>query len=364
MTSDATAALPIDTVAARLREEVERNFQRAVKGIQFTTAPDPKVGTTPKDVLFTRGTQRLSHYHPVGSEVYRIPLLIVVAPSNRSYFLDMMPGQSFIEFLLKRGFDVYLLDWLPPTRSESHLRLDDYVTRFIPDAVARVLKHSGESQLSVLGYCAGGLMTACYAALYADGPLKNLVCLTTPIDFEAMTLHRNLVDPRYFDVDKYIDSLEGKLVPGEAFFQGGAMLRPVSRIADQFKLWDNMWNDEYVKQYRMFDRWVTDALPMPGEYMRQFIKDLLVGNRLVKNELVLGDKTVMLGNIVAPLLHAVAEHDHLTPRGATQPLIEMAGSSDKEEVMVKGGHISVATGPKAAQRLWPKLEDWLGRRSE
>jgi polyhydroxyalkanoate synthase len=322
------------------------------------------VGLTPKDVLVTRGTQRLLHYRPLVSELYRVPLLIVVAPSNRSYFLDMTPGQSLIEFLLNCGFDVYMLDWLPPKASESNLRLDDYVTRFIPDAVDRVLRDSGESQLSVLGYCAGGLMSVCYASLYADGPLKNLVCLTTPIDFEHMTLHRNLVDPRHFDVDKYIDSLEGKLVPGEAFFQGGALLRPVSRIADQIKLWDNMWNDEYVKQYRMFDRWVTDALPMPGEYMRQFIKDLLTGNRLVKNELVLGGRTVVIGNIRVPLLHAVAEHDHLTPRDATKPLIEMAASEDKEEVTIKGGHISVATGPKAAQRLWPKLEDWLGRRSE
>jgi polyhydroxyalkanoate synthase len=355
---------PSDPTAARLREEVERSFQRTVKGIEFLTSPDPKVGTTPMDVLITRGTQRLMHYHPMASEVYRVPLLIIVAPSNRSYFLDMMPGQSLVEFLLKRGFDVYMLDWLPPRVDESRLRLDDYVTRFIPSAVQRVLIDSGEPELSVLGYCAGGLMSACYAALYAEGPLKNLVCLTTPIDFEHMTLHRNLVDPAYFDVDKYIDSLEGKLVPGEAFFQGGALLRPVSRIADQIKLWDNMWNDDYVKQYRMFDRWVTDALPLPGEYMRQFIKDLLIGNRLVKNELMLDGRTVRLENITVPLLHVVAEHDHLTPRGATKPLIEMAGSEDKGEVMLKGGHISVATGPKAVQRLWPKLDDWLGRRSE
>ena len=142
------------------------------------------------------------------------------------------------------------------------------------------------------------------------------------------------------------------------------MLRPVSRIADQYKLWDNMWNDEYVRQYRMFDKWVVDALPLPAEYMRQFVKDLLIGNKLVKDELVLAGKTVRLGAIKVPVMHAVAEHDHLTPKGATHPLIEGVGSKDKEEVVIKGGHISVATGPKAATRLWPKLEDWLGRRSE
>jgi len=353
-----------DPVLKRLTEEVERSYQRVVKGIEYLSSPDPKVGLTPKDVLYTRGTQRLSHYRPMADELYRVPLLIVVAPSNRSYFIDMVPGQSLIEFLLQRGFDVFMLDWLDPIRAESKLKLDDYVCRFIPDAVARVLKETGQKKLSVMGYCAGGLMVACYAALYASGPLKNLVCLTTPIDFDHMTLHRKLADPERFDVDSYIDGLDGDNVPGETFYQSGALLRPVSPITDQIKLWDNMWNDEYVKQYRMFDRWVTDPLPLPAEYMRQFVKDLLIGNKLVKNELTLGGRKVRLGEIKAPLLHAIAEHDHLTTRGATKPLVEMAGSKEKEEFVVKGGHISVATGPRAAQRLWPKLEEWLGSRSE
>ena len=89
-----------------------------------------------------------------------------------------------------------------------------------------------------------------------------------------------------------------------------------------------------------------------------------MGNRLLKDEFVLGGKTVRLKAIKVPLLHAVAEHDHLTPRGATRPLVERVGSKDKEEFMVKGGHVSVSTGPRAADRLWPKLESWLGSRSE
>jgi polyhydroxyalkanoate synthase len=363
--NDATASvLETNPLLNRLTEEVERSFQRLVKGVDYLASSDPKVGLTPKDVLYSRGTPRLSRYRPLTKEVYRIPVLIVVAPSNRSYFIDMMPGQSMVEFMLQRGFDVFMLDWVDPTRAESKLKLDDYVCRFIPDAVTRVLKETGQDKFSLIGYCAGGLMSACYASLYASGPLKNLVCLTTPIDFEHMTLHRNLADPKYFDIDRYIDELDGENVPGQMFFQGSALLRPASQIAEKIRLLDNLWNDEYVKQHRMFDRWVTDPLPLPAEYMRQFMKELLVGNKLMKSELVLNGKTVRLRDIKAPLLHAVAEHDHLTPSGATKPLVALAGSKDKEEFVVKGGHISVAAGPRAAQRLWPKLDEWLGSRSE
>jgi hypothetical protein len=44
----------------------------------------------------------LYHYHPLADEVYRVPVLIVMATTDWGYILDMVPGQSFIEFLLKR----------------------------------------------------------------------------------------------------------------------------------------------------------------------------------------------------------------------------------------------------------------------
>ncbi len=357
---NATNATPA-SVSARMREEVERAFQRTVKGFDFLTAPEPPVGLSPKHILHHRGTQRVVHYLPMADEVYRVPVLLVIPPSNRGYGLDMMPGQSLVEFLLKAGFDVYMLEFTEPRRSEARLSFDDYVLRFIEDAVQRVLRNSGETQLSLLGYCAGGVMSACYTALTTPGPVANLVCLTTPADFQQMEMQRNLTDPRYFDVDRAIDA--NGMVPGEAFLMGATMLRPVTPIAERVRLWDNMWNDEYVTQFRRFDGWASDTLPLPGAYMRQLIKELMIENRLLKGEFVLGGRRVDLGAIAVPFLHVVAEHDHLVPRGASKPLIGMIGSADKEELVLKGGHLSVVTGPNAKTRLWPNLETWLGRRS-
>jgi polyhydroxyalkanoate synthase subunit PhaC len=51
------------------------------------------------------------------------------------------------------------------------------------------------------------------------------------------------------------------------------------------------------------------------------------------------------------------------PYGAARPLVSMVGSTDKEELMLKGGHVSVAAGGNAVRRLWPKLDAWLGGRS-
>jgi len=39
------------------------------------------------------------------------------------------------------------------------------------------------------------------------------------------------------------------------------------------------------------------------------------------------------------------------------------GSADKQEVILKGGHVSLVAGPNAVKRLWPKLDSWLSERS-
>ena len=68
-------------------------------------------------------------------EIYRVPLLLVMALTNRGYILDLAPGQSLVEFLLKQGYDVFMLDWNPPRPDEKRLRLEDYTLDFIPECV-------------------------------------------------------------------------------------------------------------------------------------------------------------------------------------------------------------------------------------
>jgi polyhydroxyalkanoate synthase len=361
-----TAAKRADTSAdpaliERLRLEVERAVQRSLKGIELLGAPPPVVGRTPKTVLHRRGTLELVHYHTTADEVYRVPILCVMAPTNKAYVLDLAPGQSLIEFLLQRGYDVYLIDWNAPSDDERDLKIENYVLDFIPDCIRRVLQDSGERDVTLLGYCAGGMLSVIYQALHPDGPVKNLVCFTTPIDFTKMELFRSLSDPRHFDVDRFVDSVG--VVPADIVIAGFDALRPASRIAGQLRLWDNLWNDQFVKGYRMMERWGNETLPLPGGYFRQTTKDLLRNNALYEGTLRIAGRLVDLGKITVPLLHVVAQYDHIVPPACARPLVERVGSRDKEELVLPGGHISIAAGPNAVKRMWPALDSWLEERS-
>ncbi len=357
----ASGGFDLDSVPERIQSEVQRAIQRSIKGVEYISSAGPSLGSTPKDTLAVRGTMNLYHYRPMAGEVYRTPVLIVMATTNRGYILDLVPGQSFIEFLLTRGYDVYMLDWTPPKPEEKHLRMEDYVLDFIPDCIRRVQQDSGETDISVIAYCFGGVLSLLYGSIFADGPMKNLVCFTTPIDFREMKLFHNFADRRYFDVDRLVDSI-GNLPP-EIILSSFDMLRPASRVTSQLQLWENIWNDEYVKSYRMFDRWANDILPLAGEYFRCITKDLMWDNKLYEGTMSVGGHAVDLSKIKVPVLHAVAEHDHIVPYGSARHLIPRVGSGDKEEVMLKGGHVSVVAGPNAIKRLWPKLDSWLGERS-
>jgi polyhydroxyalkanoate synthase len=352
---------PEPALTERLRLEVERAVQRSLKSVELFGAPPPTVGKTPKSVLHHRGTLSLYHYHATADEIYRVPLLLVMAPTNKAYILDLAPGQSLIEFLLARGYDIYLMDWNAPGDDERDLKIENYVLDFIPDCLRRVQQDSGEDEVTLVGYCAGGMLSAIHVALIPDGPVKNLVCFTTPVDFSKMNLFRSMSDAKVFDVDKLVDSVG--IIPADLVVAGFDALRPASRVAGQLRLWDNLWNDEFVKGFRMMERWGNETLPLPGAYFRQTVKELMRANALYEGTLRIGGRKVDLGKITVPFLHIIAQYDHIVPPACAQPLVQRVGSRDKEEVMLPGGHVSIAAGPNAVKRMWPKLDAWLQNRS-
>jgi polyhydroxyalkanoate synthase len=349
-------------IADFVRREVARTLQRSLRGLDYISTGDPGVGLTPKETIHSRGTLRLYHYLARSEEVYRVPLVLVMSLISKPYILDLGPGQSLIEFLLDSGFDVFMIDWGVPRPEDKHLRLEDYVLDFIPECLEIVAEESGVEEVSIAGYCMGGLLAVLYAALHTGGPLKNLACFTTPIDFDGMGLFRRWTDASHFDVDKIVDTIGN--VPPELLYSSFSLLRPVSQVANRIRLWDNMWNDEYVESYRRFDRWAADQIPFPGECFRQTTKELQQQNKLIKGEFELDGRRIDLQRVTVPLLHVVAEHDHIVPYEAARALVPAVGSEDKEELILKGGHVSLVAGPNAVRRMWPRLDAWLADRSE
>lgn len=316
---------------------------------------------TPKELVYARGPLRLYHYLAQTDDVYRVPLLIVMSVVSKPYIFDLTPGQSFIEHLVRAGFDVYLVDWGTPRSEHRGLRVDDYVADFIPDCIAQVQAHSGVPDVTLLGYCLGGIFTTLHAALEPKGPLKNLVLLATPINGEGMELQRKLLTSEGLDPDAMVEALGN--IPSTMIEGAFQMLRPLQKTSGQLTLLNNAADPEFVKAHLRIVRWGADALPFPGEAFRQLAHEFILDNRIVKGTFEIGGRRVDLRRISVPVLHVVAEHDHVVPAAASRDLVPLVGSKDKEEWVIKGGHVSLVAGMGAVTRTWPRLVDWLAPRS-
>jgi len=351
-------------VDERVDQVIQRTLDRNIPGLADLphTESELEVGGSPKELVYKRDTAKLYHYIPMSDEVYRVPMLIVMSPVAKGYILDLAKGQSLVEYFLQRGHDVYMLEWAAPRSNQKHLSLSHYVKELLGDCVGQVAQDSGEPDLTLVGYCMGGLLSACYTALNPSGAVKNLACFTTPINSEGMTLHRRWVNSSNFDIDLLVNELGN--VPAELIFASLQALRPLQRNANHLKLLNNIENDEFVKAHMRFDRWAVDQLAVPGEFARNWTNDFLKANKLVKNEWELDGEKVDFGKITVPFLHVTASFDHIIPEAASKDLIDLVSSEDKEQIVVRGGHVSLVAGGNAIYRLWPKLDEWVSERAE
>ncbi len=348
-------------LAETVQSTVDSILRRGLIGLEYLSIDDPQPGSTPKDTILSDGSMKLYHYRPQTDEIYRVPLLVITSLVSKPYILDLTPGQSMMEYLVQAGYDVYLVDWGAPLPEESTLTLDDYVMDRLHACVERIAEYSGEDELNMLGYCLGGTLGVLYLATHPDAPVGNMVCLTTPVNFKGMGLFTQWTDERYFDVDRIVDSLGN--VPGEMLLSAFDMLRPTGRLTSPIQMLDRIRDDKYVKSFMMIDRWASDQIPFAGEAFRQMIKQLYWKNAMLEGVFELGGQTVDLKSIKTPMIHAMAEHDHIVPFEAAEPLLEEVGSEESEAIVLRGGHASLVAGGNARFRLWPRLDQWLSVRS-
>src|SRR3990170_2569283 len=118
-------------------------------------ARDVQVATTPHDVVYEEDSLKLRRYRNQHSIDLTEPVLVCFALVNRPYILDLQPNRSVVRQLLKRGFDVYLIDWGLPTAADRTLRIQDYVCGFLKNVADFVGSHAKSPKLNLLGYCMG-----------------------------------------------------------------------------------------------------------------------------------------------------------------------------------------------------------------
>ena len=351
---------------SRIPSSLEDFLDKYAEGMKIITqGAKVDTGQTPKEVIWTKNKAKLYHYQTETEKKHPVPILLIYALVNRSYILDLMPGNSFVEYLLGEGFDVYMLDWGVPGKEDKDLSFENYVLDYMPRAVKKVLRNSGAEEFTLFGYCMGGTMSVMYASLFPDKPLKNLVLLAAPIDFtpENSGLYGIWFDEKYQDPDVIIETFGN--VPASLAYTGTAMLRPMTNyVGTYMSMWDLIAKDKPIDGYKAMSKWANDPVPVPGAAYKQWIEDFYQQNKLVKGEMMLRGRRVDLSNIECPVLNLAGEKDHLVFRPQAEATMDLIGSEDKEFVVLDAGHVGLVMGRGAKKDLWPQVSNWLEPRSK
>lgn len=310
----------------------------------------------------------------VNKNNFPIPLILVPPLGVYAWIFDLMADRSLVRYFLARGFEVYLIDWGKPGPEESQLSLETYTLNWFPKAVAKVQEHSGQTEVSLLGYCMGGLLSMMYTAAKGSDVVRNLITIASPVDLHKMTngigkiskllsgptgLIRRIKGPQLAKLDSSVFHVDGKIL--SLLFKASS---PMGTITSYIDLIKNLADDDYVSRYMTMNEWFTNMPDYPGATVRELLMKLGIANRMHRGYFSLGGHEVSFDRIKSSLLAFAGESDVIATVASASAIMSVVGSLDKTFQVVLGGHAGVLTGSKAAHSTWAIAADWLELRSD
>jgi polyhydroxyalkanoate synthase subunit PhaC len=347
------------TIVDRIRREVGLTSTRARNGLLHLAGTNrPDVGCSPKEVVWERDKAKLYRYHSTQRRI-RPPLLLVMSLVSKPYVLDLRPGNSFIEALVARGFDVYSLDWGIPDAVESQNSFETYCDEYLPLASVAVLRESEADQLTVFGYCFGGVLSLLFAAGHPEIPIRSLAVMATPIDFTVMGSATALLRDGRLDPTTLLD--ETGNVPARAVFDSLKTLQITGEISTYAALLNNLDSVEYIAAHEALNGWATDHIPFPGACFLQTAEWFMKENRLAENRVVTRNHHLDIGAISCPVLNVVGDADHIVPLASNLPIRTLL--PDADDLHFKAGHVGLIIGRTAQRTSIPGMADWMEKHS-
>ncbi len=345
------------------------------------------LGALPGAVVLRTDVFELIQYAPQTPTVRRVPLLLVPPTINKFYVLDLAPGRSWVEYLVRSGQQVFVLSWRNPDARHAGWGLDTYVQAVL-DALDAVERICATERTVLAGACSGGMLTSLVAAhLAGTGRLDRLAGVglaVTVLDYQRAGTPTALAD-RYLARAATAASRRRGYLDGRALAEVFAWLRPGDLV------W-NYWVNNYLlgRKPPAFDVlfWNADTTRMPARLHADLV-DVAVHNRLAApNQATALGTRVDLRKVDVDGYVIAGIADHITPWQACYRSTALLGG-DTRFVLSTSGHIAAMVNPpgnpKASYRVnadtpaeaqewlraattqqgswWPDFADWLRRRS-
>jgi polyhydroxyalkanoate synthase subunit PhaC len=321
------------------------------------------LAVTPGAVIFENELIQLIQYRPLTDSVSIRPLVLIPPAINKFYVLDLQPDNSFVRYAVEQGSTVFMVSWRNITDQQGHLTWDDYLEHGVMRAIDVALAITGADRANALGFCVGGTMLSCAAAVLAARGLDKIASLTflaTMLDFSDAGEIGLLMD------EPSVTARE------QAIGRGGVLSgRELAYVFSTLRGNDLIW--PYVvgnylegRQPDAFDilYWNADSTNLAGPMYCWYVR-----NTYLENNLRIPMKTVQCGTPVdlmlidAPTYVLASRDDHIVPWRTAYATTKLV-SGDVRFTLTASGHIAGVINPASRNKRNFWIDGELGKRSE
>jgi len=315
---------------------------------------------TPGAVIYENELMQLIQYTPSTKRVYEIPFLIVPPWINKYYILDLQPENSFVKFMVDRGYTVFMISWKNPSTGMGNLTFDDYVNNGALKAIEITRSISGAEKINLLGYCLGGTLVSIASSILASRNEKSI---------NAITFLASMVD--FSDIGPMGDIINAALVKklerGELLKDGIMHGHDMETAFNLIRAKDLIWNyavNNYLKGIPpsasdvMY--WTNDNTNLPARMYIYYMKHMILDNKLGrKNALRICDTPIDISKIEAPVFVVAMNRDYISPATTAFVTTELV-SGPVEFILGESGHVMGVANPPSRKKYGYYLNGKLG----
>jgi polyhydroxyalkanoate synthase len=303
-------------------------------------APGRNLAVTPGKVVFRNRLIELIQYAPQTEKVHEVPLLFIPPWINKFYILDMQPKNSFVRWLVERGFTVFMISWKNPDASMEEITFEDYMREGPLAAAAVIQEITGSPTVNPVGYCIGGtLLVLTLAWLAAKRQTELFGTATFMVSLQDFA---QVGETSLFMGESSIDFIEGQMME-RGYLDSREMSAMFNLLRSNDLIWANVVNNYLMgNPPPAFDLlyWNSDGTRMARAAHSWYLRNTYVENNLIKpgRIKVLGEP-IDLGQIELDLYAVGAEKDHIVPWYAAWRITQLTVGRVRF-VRASSGHIA------------------------
>lgn len=322
---------------------------------------------SPYDVPIRRPTFRLRRYGCAAARGPEArPALVLVPPLMlTAEVYDIAPESSAVAALLGAGIDPWVVDYGAPERQEGALgrTLTDHVLA-VDAAIDHVHEATGGG-VHVAGYSQGGMFVYLAAAYRRARDVASLVTFGSPVNVHSQMLPGvpdSVLVPLLETVGPVLSlGFARSAVPAWVSRTAFRLLSPMKELQGQLDFLASLHDRDALARRAGQRRFLADEgwVAWPGPAFREFVEEMLMGNRLFAGGFVVEGRTVTLADLTCPVLVFVGERDDIARPPTVRSVQDAAPRAEVWEASLDAGHMGLVVGSRAMRETWPTVAAWM-----